>query len=78
MEILVWESWTPKWASSNVTAKHTPRTHDMGEPQPQIIVCHCSVCDATWKGECLSGMAKRHIQKFATVHLNCKKKEAEK
>jgi hypothetical protein len=70
--ILVWESWTPRWASPNVSAKYTPRTHDMGEPQPQRSLCNCNSGGAKWQGECISGMPKIHIQRFAMVHLNCK------
>ena len=70
MTIKVWTEWKPRWAPVHIKARHEPRTFQDGMPEEQRIECECLYCGAVWKGSCASGNARRHIQKFALVHLH--------
>lgn len=56
----------------HVVGRYTERMVDpaTGMPEPQKIVATCTVCSAEWRGECLTGAVRSHINRFATVHLH--------
>jgi hypothetical protein len=72
MTIKVWTEWIPRWAPPHIKGKHEPRVFTMGMPEEQRVECECLHCGAVWKGVCSSGNARRHIQRFALVHLHGK------
>ena len=66
-----WIEWSPGFAK-HVLGRYTVRTFDpeTGLPEPQRIEARCSVCGATWQGECLSGQVRTHIARFGSVHAH--------
>lgn len=62
--------WRPPSARHVVGRWERRRMGEDGMPEPQAIVCECSVCGATWRGECTSGLVRQHVQRFALVHAH--------
>jgi hypothetical protein len=63
---------SPKWAP-HVVCEYTDRTlGDNGLPEPQKFTCVCNFpgCNATWKGECMTGMIHTHVHRFAYAHYH--------
>jgi hypothetical protein len=73
LTVVVWESWVPAW-SRTIKARYTPlvKSDDGLIEEPQHIECECLNCKAVWKQDCISGMARNHIQNFAHAHMTCK------
>jgi hypothetical protein len=62
--------WSPPWAA-HVEGRHSPRTLDAdGLPEEQRVEATCTVCRATFRRACSSGMVRHWIEVFAKVHLH--------
>ena len=75
------ERWL-EWSPSNVPhvkGRYTERVIDQvtGLPEPQRFEVVCQYVDAAgkpcgqaWKGDCSSGLVRRHVQAFAARHTH--------
>ena len=65
-----WEQWSPGWCS-NIEGRYTRRTYDEdGIPEEQRIECQCTVCGATFRRVCSSGLVRDRINEFAKHHTH--------
>lgn len=65
------EAWSPQWAP-HVKGWYEVRQYDAdtGFGETQAWGAHCDTCGDNWQGSCDSGQVRKHIQKFALVHLH--------
>jgi hypothetical protein len=62
--------WSPQFAP-HVRGWYEERQYDPdGFPETQAWGAHCDRCGADHKGQCDSGQVRKHIQRFALVHLH--------
>lgn len=64
-----WVEWSPD-AHPHVKGRYTQREFEDGEPQPQRVEAHCTLCKTDWQGECKTGAVRSHIARFAAVHAH--------
>jgi hypothetical protein len=63
--------WSPQFAP-HVKGWYDERQYDPddGMPDTQRWGAHCDVCQHDHQGSCDSGQVRKHIQRFALVHLH--------
>lgn len=62
--------WSPS-AAPHVRGRWEVRRFDEdGLPEPQGVECECAVCGAVWRAQCMSGLVRDLVMKFALVHLH--------
>ena len=72
---VVFTEYKPPWAPDYVTCRYTPLVRDQEDhtiiDEPQHVECHCARCGADWRQDCITGVARNHIQAFCKSHLTC-------
>ena len=62
--------WSPQFAP-HIKGWYDARTYTPeGMPETQAWGAHCDVCQTDHRGACDSGQVRKHIQRFALVHLH--------
>jgi len=69
-ETPTWDTYNPQFAP-HVNGKYEQRTfHPNGLPRSQQWTAHCTKCNESHQGYCDSGQVRKHIQRFAMLHLH--------
>lgn len=71
MELPIIIQWSPQFAP-HVKGWYEQRQYDQetGLPETQRWGAECAICGTKWQGSCDSGQVRKHIQRFAIVHLH--------
>ncbi len=68
-ELIPWEDFRPQFAP-HVLGRYEQRQYEDGMPLTQHWTALCERCGAAHQGACDSGQVRKHIQRFALVHLH--------
>lgn len=65
----VWVEWSPRQAP-HVKGRYSKREFDPSTkmPKPQTVEARCERCGKAFRGLCMSGAVRGHIQRFAAHH----------
>lgn len=65
-----WEDYRPAFAL-HILGRYEQRQFDEdGLPETQHWTAYCEKCNTAHQGACDSGQVKKHIQRFAVVHMH--------
>lgn len=69
MSTVEWEAWSPE-AQPHVKGRYTTRVWDAEAKmhEEQRVEMECTICGATWKLGCSSGLVRAHIANFGKAH----------
>ena len=65
-----WEEFRPAFALHVLGRYEVRRFDEDGMPETQLWTAFCERCQHLHHGACDSGQVRKHIQRFALVHLH--------